>query len=269
MWKFSGFKENTPGVFYTEGSLHSCSLCLLSRCTHVTFCASIQRESIPLPPTLIHTTENLWLPMRHSQLCPTWKPVEEDHLGISVLNFPVPSLLKGSKEIHGQYGHQIVNTVGTDNRETSRARSASQTCTPGSWMLPTETSRKLSDLAQETRGFQSSKPWRDPMTSCQHVPAGVELCLHRDEPWATSLTSAHSTSHQPGQTTWVTWGVQNGLKCLHWGHWTAQEMSQSLNCLPQGYSLCTIRGAGYPGWSVGMDRLLWRRMRAGSHLHCS
>lgn len=146
-------------------------------------------------------------------------------------------------------------------------------------MLPTETSRKLSDLLPETRAFQSSKPWCDPIISCQHVTAGVELCLYRDEqmeePWGTSLTSARSIptswccTHQPGQISCVTWGARNGTRRLHWGHWTAQEMSQSLNRRPQGYSLCTIRGAGYPGWSVGMDRFLWRSMRAGADLHCS
>lgn len=109
-------------------------------------------------------------------------------------------------------------------------------------------------------GAVLAQGWADGALMCPGAPSWP---LHPPCP-----TSCSST-HQPGQMSWVSWGVQNGMKCLHWGHWTAQESSQSSSCLPQGYSLCPVRGAGYAGWPVGMDRLLWRTMRAGADLHCS
>lgn len=92
--------------------------------------ASTQRESVVLPPSLggdIHASDKLHFPMVvKTSYAPYQKPVEENQLEIFILSFPVPSLPWEAKAIHSKYRYQIVNILGTDDRETFRVKAASQ-----------------------------------------------------------------------------------------------------------------------------------------------
>lgn len=130
IWKFSAFHQNARGLFYTERSLHGSLLCLLHIRIHSTFCVSFQRESIFLPPSLggdIHATDKFCFPMIAKTRCALYeKLAEENQLENLILSFPVPSLPRESKVIHSKYPYQIVNNLGTDNREAFRVKAISQ-----------------------------------------------------------------------------------------------------------------------------------------------
>lgn len=103
-------------------------LCLLCICSHSTFCASIRRETIFLPPSLggdIHTTDKLCFPTAvKTSYAPYQKLVEESPLEAFILSFPVPSLPQEAKVIHRKYQYEIVNILGTDNRAIFRVKAA-------------------------------------------------------------------------------------------------------------------------------------------------